>query len=230
MNIKIVVPFLLGFVIAVIGRYFEFGFIIFLGLIVMFSPAILHLATIKTQIKNNEEKTMEKINNKLTELKYTHDKLLMANDLETAIGFSKESKNVLLLSRNNLNEEFRHNIVDFEDFIEVRIKRNSETLTTTSRGSQLVGAAVGGLTFGGIGSLIGAMGASSKASPLTKRLSLELVINDLDSPLFEVVFINMEKGLSESDELFKSLTKDLDYWYRVFTVILHQNKLNIASS
>jgi hypothetical protein len=173
---------------------------------------------------------MDKINQKLNELTYSHDKLLMANDLDTAIALNKEDKNILLLRRYGLDQDFTHSIVNFDDIIEVRIKRNSQTLTQTSRGSQLAGATVGGLAFGGIGMLLGGLSASSKSSNLTKKLSLELIINDLDYPIFEVVYIDMEKGLSESDELFKSLTKDLDYWYRVFTVIIHQNKLNIASS
>lgn len=224
-----VVIFISGFLLTFLGRNLDSGIVILLGIILMISPAFLFILIKDKIIQKNEGDTKHLVGLKLAQLNFTDDKLLIANDLNTAIALNKENKNVLLLSRNRLDEDFQYKIVNFEDIIEVRIKRNSETLTTTSRGSQLAGAAIGGLAFGGIGSLIGAMGASKTSTDLTKRLSLEIAINDFDYPLFEVVYINMQNGLSESDILFKDLTKDLDNWYRIFTIVLHQNKLNIAN-
>lgn len=230
MNIKNIALFLSGFVITLVGRNIDSMFVLFLGVIVTFSPLFINLFFRESKIKVNEERTKDKVYNTITQLNYKYDKLLMANDLKSVIGFNKENKSILLLNRNKLEEDFNHKMVNFEDIIEVKIKRNSETLTTTSRGSQLASATVGGLAFGGIGMLIGGLSGSSKSSTLTKKLSLEIVINDFDYPVFEIVFINMSNGLNESDELFKILTKDLDHWYRVFTVIIHQNNLNMASS
>lgn len=195
-----------------------------------FGLLIYPIFTRNHTIKKNEIQARELVNSELTKKEFEKDKLLLANDFRTAIGINKHNKNVILLTRNKLDEEFKSKIINFEEIIEVKIKKNHETLTKTSRGSQVAGTAVGGLAFGAIGGLAGSISASKTSTNITKRLSLELVINDLDFPSFESVFINMENGIQENSESFNNLTKDLDYWYRLFTVILHQNKLNIANT
>lgn len=191
---------------------------------------LLPLFTAPFAIKKNERITDDLVRQKLNEHEFNAEKLLIANDLKSAIAINPEDKRILLLSKPILNEEFRVKEITFDDVIEVKITRNSETLTSTSRGSQVAGATVGGLAFGGVGMLLGGLSASKTSSQLTKRLSLELVINDLDYPIFETVFIKRQNGIEENSDLFNDLTKDLDQWYRMFTVILYQNKLNIVSS
>jgi hypothetical protein len=208
------------------GMIMDQVIIVLIGLGLLIYP----LFTRSHNIKKNETQAHELINKHLRTQEFIEDKLLLANDFRTAIGINKDNKNVILLTRNKLDEEFKSKIISFEDIIEVKIKKNHETLTKTSRGSQVAGAAVGGLAFGSVGSLAGALSANKTSSNITKRLSLELVISDLDFPSFESVFINMENGIQENSESFNNLTKDLDYWYRLFTVILHQNKLNIANT
>ena len=69
-------------------------------------------------------------------------------------------------------------------------------VASTNRGSQALGAAVGALAFGGIGAIIGGLSASSTSRSGTRRLSIQVTIDDPVKPLHEVTFYqtNRKKG------------------------------------
>lgn len=70
----------------------------------------------------------------------------------------------------------------------VEVRKNGVTVTRTNRGSQLAGAAIGGLAFGLPGAMVGGLSGSSTASERLKAVSLFYVLDNQEQPVHEVWF------------------------------------------
>lgn len=115
-------------------------------------------------------------------------------------------------------------VFSFDQLVAVHIERDGETVHTTDRGSQAVGAAVGAALFGGAGFLVGGLTGSSKSSFKVRRLALKIYTNDLRSPLSEVVFFDSAKPVGSDDIYMKSRAIQLEEWYARFQAVLHSRQ------
>lgn len=70
----------------------------------------------------------------------------------------------------------------------VEVQRNGVTITKTNRGSQLAGAAIGGLAFGGLGAVVGGLSGSSTSTERLKSIALLFQFDDAEHPTHEVCF------------------------------------------
>ncbi len=81
----------------------------------------------------------------------------------------------------------------FSAIVKVDILRDGTQVASTNRGSQALGAAVGAVAFGGVGAVIGALSGSSTSSSGTKKLSLQITVNDSNKPIHEVTFYETDR-------------------------------------
>ena len=96
---------------------------------------------------------------------------------------------------------------DFKRIAKVELVENGATLTQTNRGSQLLGAAVGGLALGGVGAIVGGLSGSSRSSDRIKHLFIRIVVDDTANPLHQVTFLDCrasKKGWDSNGFLAKS--------------------------
>ncbi|MEV9639669.1 hypothetical protein ABZ756_03095 [Mammaliicoccus sciuri] len=113
--------------------------------------------------------------------------------------------------------------INFNKIIEVKVLSNSSTVTATSRGSQVGGALVGGVLLGGTGAIIGGLSGKTKTNESIRNLSLEIVIDDISNPVIEIPFHTIKQPeLKFGTDNYERVTKEINNWYRKFTVILHQ--------
>lgn len=181
---------------------------------------------ISSIIKVNEETKKDKITalekaKKITkDNNFPTDTLVISYNNKKALSISEELSSILTvdLTTNNVRK------VKFVDIIEAKVKQNSSTVTRTSRGSQLGGAIVGGVLAGGVGAVIGGLSGEKTSNEAIKKLSLEIVINNLKDPIFEIEFYDSVGELKVDSDKYKAIASDLNKWYRMFTVILYQNK------
>ncbi len=82
----------------------------------------------------------------------------------------------------------------FNEIAGIQSQRNGATLTQTNRGSQLAGAAIGGVAFGGIGALAGALSGSTRSSERLTGLRIVVTIDDHKNPLHHVTFVRSNRG------------------------------------
>jgi len=108
----------------------------------------------------------------------------------------------------------------FDQLVAVDVERNGQSIQVTNRGSQALGAAVGGLLLGPIGLLAGSVTGSKRTSEKVCRLALKIYTNDLVTPVTEVVFFNQPNGVSPGSIQLKPAADNLDQWYGRFRTIL----------
>jgi hypothetical protein len=118
---------------------------------------------------------------------------------KSAIAIDEGSKSICLLNTSK-GQSFHffdirsatRRIVSYKDILEVSIFEDGNSLTTTSRTSQVAGAVVGNIMLGGAGLLIGALSGSKKTSSTVSSLEVRLLINDTKSPAWSIAFICSE--------------------------------------
>lgn len=101
-------------------------------------------------------------------------------------------------------EQPYRSVVAFSDIVKAEIIRDGTQVASTNRGSQVLGAAVGAVAFGGVGAIIGGLSGSSTSVSGAKRLSVRITVEDADKPLHEVTFYETDrkKGGRRGDMLF----------------------------
>ena len=72
--------------------------------------------------------------------------------------------------------------------VKAEILKDGTQVASTNRGGQAVGAALGAIAFGGVGAIIGGLSASSTSISGTKRMSIQITVDDLAKPIHEVTF------------------------------------------
>jgi hypothetical protein len=77
---------------------------------------------------------------------------------------------------------------DFSQITAVEVVVNGATLTQTNRGSQLIGAAVGGVVFGGVGAVLGGLSGSSRSHSRVKSIYLKITLDDRYNPVWMICF------------------------------------------
>ena len=70
-------------------------------------------------------------------------------------------------------------------------------LAYVNRGSQLTGAAVGGVLLGGVGAVIGGLSGSKRSVKRIKTMTLRFVTDDFDKPNHDILLLKEEIGVSE---------------------------------
>jgi len=83
--------------------------------------------------------------------------------------------------------------IPFSGVIKVEILKDGTQVASTNRGSQALGAAVGGIAFGGVGAIIGGLSGSSTSTTGTKRLSIQITVDSENKPIHEVTFYETER-------------------------------------
>jgi hypothetical protein len=176
--------------------------------------------------------TKEKFNKILAECNINNYEAFLGEDGMTGLAILESRGKIVFFNRNNLNEDFQPKPIHFSSIVESSIKEDGETVTKTSRGSQIGGALVGSALTGGlgVGSVIGALGAKQTSSETVSKVTLEIVIDDLNNPVHEVVCLISNTPLSKNEQPYKELFSNANKLHKSISVILNRNKLNTVNS
>jgi hypothetical protein len=129
------------------------------------------------------------------------------------------------------NEEIQSKIYPFSDLIESEVKIDNQSVLKTSRSSQLVGAAVGGVIAGGVGAIIGGLSGDKIKNEYIKNIDLCVKVNDFNTPLFKINFlsnvnevgIENKKGFKKNEKLVQEALRDVEYWHSILNLIIKNN-------
>lgn len=112
-------------------------------------------------------------------------------------------KQKIILGASNNSKKY-----DFADIISVDLCKNGATITSTNRGSQILGAIAGGIAFGGVGAIIGGLSGSTTSSEKIKQIAIRVTVEDVSNPSYEINFFRSPEGLPET--MLRQTMKEVD--------------------
>lgn len=147
--------------------------------------------------------------------------LYIGPDEKTGIAIDEENRKVCFI-QNYYGVVI--NPFDYKDIISSEVIEDGDTITKSSRTSQIGGALVGGLALGGVGAIIGGLSGSKKTSGVAKNISLKVIVNDTSSAMHEVIFLNTE---AKKDSLsYKIATEKVNEWHAKIHALIKQSNTN----
>ena len=124
---------------------------------------------------------------------YSMDEIYVSTVNGSSIGINFEAERVLLGQRGRETE------YSFDQIAAVEVQENGATVSTTNRGSQLAGAAIGGLALGGVGALIGGLSGSRTSRQKVTSIVLKVSVDSTIEPVHKVTFLQVGGAGVEPD-------------------------------
>ncbi|MCA1025660.1 hypothetical protein LCM23_06120 [Cytobacillus kochii] len=182
-----------------------------------------------------------KIDNYLKENELDSGRKFMTNDFSNGIAYDEKTQKFAIISKTHTLKDgsfsYKFNHYSSSQLIESEVVIDNQSIYKTVRSSQLIGAAVGGAVFGGVGAIIGGLSGNKSKEDKIKSIQLKLTIDDLDSPSHKIDFlsnVNIYSGyqnkngyLKDSSEVRTALNH-IEKWQGIMDIILkQQNKASI---
>lgn len=131
-----------------------------------------------------------------SELRTKHglDEIFVALEDRAFIGLKFATKQLILGKGRGRDRVYR-----FSQITSVEVQQDGVTITSTDRGSQLLGGAVGALAFGGLGAVVGGLSGSTKAVSNIRRMSLLVMVDDRSYPAHNICFFDLGQSGTASN-------------------------------
>lgn len=143
---------------------------------------------------------------------------VIGDDGTTGLAIDEQRKKVCLIDHRQQNVSCR--VVTYKDLLSSEIFEDGATVTKTVRSSQIGGALVGGLALGGVGAIIGGLSGKTKTSGKVKRIDLRITVNDTQSPLHDVNFLNVET--KQDGFIYQGAMKAARHWHGLVEVLIRR--------
>lgn len=204
---------ILGIVLAIVYKNWTPIFISLIGLI-MGGVSVAQIEDIEASRK---KEALDRLLGKLNEFDGFTPTVYFENRGKI-LGIDENSNRIAIGDINCIN------VYKFNDLLHVEVQQDEETITRTSRSSQLGGMAVGGVLAGGLGLVIGAVTANKNSSTKVKKMTINLRFDSLKTPLETMVFLNSSVPLTKDSNEVLEAVKKLDHWYNLLHVIINRSE------
>lgn len=122
------------------------------------------------------------------------------------IGVS-EKDNTILIKTDTADDTDTDMLINVNEIIGVELSLNSNSVYQAGSIMSLAAAAVGGLTFGGAGAIVGSLTAGRKGVGKISELVLNLRMDSIDKPLEKIYFISKPAKASSAEAELKLAEK-----------------------
>ena len=161
----------------------------------------------------------------LEEHNFVYTDSYLTKDYLSGIAINTHDEKIAILNRTDRSEGFRLEIINFKDIIESTIVEDNVTITKTSKGGLIGGAAIGGMVAGGIGAVVGSMAGGKTSSDSVLSVTLSIVVNDLNNPIHDVNFLSITSPIKKDTAYYRQINTDITKWHKTISVILKRNEL-----
>lgn len=133
--------------------------------------------------QKNRLKGLDILVNRIKEIKdFERDDYVYNQGYNYGMAIDNTNKKFCIVTQNSTK------LYSYDDLLGVELSENGESLTKTLRGSQVAGAAIGGLLLGGAGAIIGGLSGKKETIKLINNIELKITLNDTQNPIFDFVF------------------------------------------
>lgn len=187
--------------------------------------------------KKDHEDAKNRFENKIKK-KFEEEKVEITQEYRTSnysiVGLDENNRKVCFLdsdSEMNLkdlnyfsvltdNIQYSARTFHYKDILESEVIIDGETVTKTSRSSQIGGAILGGILAGGVGAVIGGLSGKTASKEKVKTIQLKVIVNDTKKPLQIIPFLNEPNSIDRSSQKFTKANKEVMHWHSLFRVII----------
>lgn len=114
----------------------------------------------------------------------------------------------------------RSKVFYYNDLISVEIIEDTVTVSKTNRGSQLIGAGIGGALLGGTGAVIGGLSGKKTGSTEIKNVTLRIVIDDENNSVFDLPFLESKYPIKKTSNQYTKAINSIYSWHSILTKII----------
>lgn len=186
--------------------------------------------------KKDKEEIMEKVVGELEEVVEVEnlevDRYYISADYKAVIIIDETNQKICFMENTvkgidkfkNTSKDFNYDytLYKFNDLLETEILQDGETVTKTSRGSQVGGALLGGVLAGGVGAIIGGLSGSTTSDQEFSKITLKVLMNDTQNPVKLIYFLDEIANVKKYDDRYKKANADSMDWHGVLKVIIQQ--------
>lgn len=217
--------FLIGIFTSVLSAFlFKILEIDYMFWLSIFAFLGLTVALISWHLLSEDDKVKifkNKINDYITENKIIISNSSLSDSHNGRLILDHENKN-LWIFRNMTNGEIEIQNVNYTQITESTLIENGNTVTKTSRGSQVAGAVVGGAVLGGVGAVIGGLSGKQKSHDTVKTLELKVVTNDLNNAVSTFGFKDSLNEFEKDSSIYRQLYNDAYEIHKIISIIIKQ--------
>ncbi|MCA1021654.1 hypothetical protein [Halobacillus litoralis] len=170
------------------------------------------VAMISSAESSMEEPKRQALAEKLESISHTK-KFVKLKGLE-AILYDNATESIHILNGSEVTT------LSKKDIMQVEIVEDKESISQSSRSSQIGRAALGGLVAGGAGFIVGGLSGKKTHHDEVSEMSLRLVVDDADNPIREFTFYKNDYKLKTNSSLYKRQHGDIFEWFKTVEVLI----------
>ena len=177
-------------------------------------------------MRNADRQRISEMEEKLNGLEnFNATQKVIGLDVKTGLAIDEQRKKICLIKYNNGNIAL--DTMPYNDVLASEISENGNTITRSSRSSQLGGALIGGLALGGVGAIIGGLSGKTVSSDNVQRIDLHLIVNRTNSPVHSINFFedigdDDYYGIKKSSAAYQKIMHEARHWHSLLQVIIRQ--------
>lgn len=175
----------------------------------------------KVTVKDMKINFTKAINDYIRKHEIEINKSYFSQSNKTNISFSHDEGILYLF---NSLPSFNAKLIDYKDIVESHLIENGDTITKTSRTSQIGGMLVGGALLGAGGAIIGGLSGKKNSSTVIKSLELKIIVDDLNNPVITIPLKDVDDELTKNSPIFKELYDKGYEIHKIISLIIKQEE------
>lgn len=220
----------IGIILIVLGVFFLFtGFLdeptIFLIVLGIILPVLGVFVVIGSNKAIEQEEDFRKRLLETLKLKFDEENLNITQDVistdNLVCGIDEENEKVCFFNYVE-NVRFEGSVYSYKDILEVELIIDGETITKTSRSSQIGGVLLGSVIAGGVGAIIGGLSGKTSSKEKIAKIQLKIIVNETKNPYKIITFLDMPEAIDKNDQSVKLTNELITHWHSLFKVLIEK--------
>jgi len=122
-----------------------------------------------------------------------------------------------------------HRSYSWSSIASVDVTRDGSSITSTNRGSQLMGAAVGEVLLGPLGLLIGGVTGSKRTVQRVSQIGIKIIVDDRHKPIYAFDFLRVPgNGVDPTNKLVKDAARRAEHVHALLVNAIRNSALQAA--